>query len=63
MVILLQQLITSFRGINIDDLMSTDILSYIVRNYIDVYDDSDTMNYLLYQNNHNINLYLIRQHY
>jgi len=38
-------------------------MAYIGRTYIDAYDASETINYLLYQNNHNINLSLIRQYY
>tara|TARA_Y100000996_G_scaffold413674_1_gene402476 strand:- start:669 stop:1289 length:621 start_codon:yes stop_codon:yes gene_type:complete len=40
-----------------------EIMIHINRNYIDAYEASETINYLLYKNNHNINLSLIRKHY
>ena len=52
-----------FKSISVSADIIRGIMSYIGRTYIDAYDASETINYLLYQNNHNINLSLIRQHY
>ena len=52
-----------FKSISVSGDIIRGIMSYIGRTYIDAYDASETINYLLYQNNHNINLSLIRQHY
>ena len=38
-------------------------MGYINRTYMDAFIASETINHLLYKNNHNINLSLIRQHY
>ena len=52
-----------FKSISVSGDIIRGIMTYIGRTYIDAYDASETINYLLYQNNHNINLSLIRQHY
>ena len=52
-----------FKSISVSGDIIRGIMAYISRTYIDAYDASETINYLLYQNNHNINLSLIRQHY
>ena len=52
-----------FKSISVSSDIIRGIMAYIGRTYIDAYDASETINYLLYQNNHNINLSLIRQHY
>ena len=52
-----------FRSISVSNDIIKGIMTYIGRTYIDAYEASETINYLLYQNNHNINLSLIRQHY
>ena len=52
-----------FKSISVSGDIIRGIMAYIGRTYIDAYDASETINYLLYQNNHNINLSLIRQHY
>ena len=52
-----------FKSISVSGDIIRGIMAYIDRTYIDAYDASETINYLLYQNNHNINLSLIRQHY
>jgi hypothetical protein len=52
-----------FKSISVSADIIRGIMSYIGRTYIDAYDASETINYLLYQNNHNINLSLIRRHY
>ena len=52
-----------FKSISVSDHIIEGIMAYIGRTYIDAYNASETINNLLYQNNHNINLSLIRQHY
>ena len=52
-----------FRSISVSSDIIKGVMAYIGRTYIEAYDASETINYLLYQNNHNINLSLIRQHY
>ena len=52
-----------FKSISVSGDIIRGIMAYIGRTYIDAYDASETINYLLYHNNHNINLSLIRQHY
>ena len=52
-----------FKSISVSDDIIKGIMAYIGRTYIDAYNASETINNLLYQNNHNINLSLIRQHY
>jgi hypothetical protein len=52
-----------FKSISVSGDIIRGIMAYIGRTYIDAYDASETINYLLYENNHNINLSLIRQHY
>ena len=43
--------------------MINEVMKFIDRSYIDAFNAYKTINYLLYENNHNINLSLIRQHY
>ena len=50
-------------SITISDQMINEVMKFIDRSYIDAFNASKTINYLLYENNHNINLSLIRQHY
>ena len=52
-----------FRSISVSSDIIEGVMAYIGRTYMDAYDASETINYLLYQNNHNINLSLISQHY
>ena len=52
-----------FKSISVSGDIIKGVMTYIGRTYIDAYNASETINYLLYQNNHNINLSLIRQHY
>ena len=52
-----------FKSISVSDDIIKGVMAYIGRTYIDAYNASETINNLLYQNNHNINLSLIRQHY
>ncbi len=52
-----------FKSISVSSDIIKCIMTYIDRTYIDALNASETINYLLYQNNHNINLSLIKQHY
>jgi hypothetical protein len=38
-------------------------MNYIERTYLSAFEAANTINHLLYENNHNINLSLIRKHY
>ena len=49
--------------ITIPDQLILETMKFIDRSYIDAFNASKTINHLLYENNHNINLSLIRQHY
>ena len=50
-------------SITISDKLIYEIMKFIDRSYIDAFNASKTINHLLYENNHNINLSLIRQYY
>ena len=50
-------------SITISDKLIHEIMKFIDRSYIDAFNASKTINHLLYENNHNINLSLIRQYY
>jgi len=50
-------------SITIPDQLILETMKFIDRSYIDAFNASKTINHLLYENNHNINLSLIRQHY
>ena len=50
-------------SITISDNLIYEIMKFIDRSYIDAFNASKTINHLLYENNHNINLSLIRQYY
>ena len=52
-----------FKSISVSDDIIKGIMAYVGRTYIDAFNAAETINNLLYQNNHNINLSLIRQHY
>lgn len=52
-----------FKSISVPNDIIKAVMTYIERTYIDAFKASETINHLLYQNNHNINLSLIRQHY
>ena len=40
-----------------------EVLNHIERTYLSAFEAANTINHLLYENNHNINLSLIRKHY
>ena len=50
-------------SITIPDQLILETMKFIDRSYIDAFNAFKTINHLLYENNHNINLSLIRQHY
>ena len=51
------------KSISISEDIIREIMLYINRTYNDAFKASETINHLLYKNNHNINLSLIRKHY
>ncbi len=63
---LLFKLIKKFlykKSISVSDDIINEIMKHIDRTYISAFEASETINHLLYKNNHNINLSLIRKHY
>ena len=52
-----------FKSIVVSDNIIKCTMNYINRSYVDALNASETINNLLYQNNHNINLSLIKQYY
>ena len=52
-----------FKSISVSDNIIKCTMNYINRTYVDALNASETINNLLYQNNHNINLSLIKQYY
>ena len=52
-----------FKSIAVSDNIIECTMNYINRTYVDALNASETINNLLYQNNHNINLSLIKQYY
>jgi len=53
----------SLKSINIPEDIIIEVMKYIERTYLSAYEAANTINNLLYENNHNINLSLIRKHY
>ena len=53
----------SLKSINIPEDIIIEVMKYIERTYMSAYEAANTINHLLYENNHNINLSLIRKHY
>jgi hypothetical protein len=51
------------KSIAISDTLIYETMKYIDRTYLDAFKASQAINYLLYENNHNINLSIIRQYY
>ena len=63
---LLFQLIEKFlknKSISVQPKIIHHIMNFIERTYVDAFQAAEAINHLLYENNHNINLSLIRQHY
>ena len=53
----------SLKSISIPEEIIIEVIKYIERTYLSAYEAANTINHLLYENNHNINLSLIRKHY
>ncbi len=51
------------KSITIADKIIQEVISHINRTYLDAFTAAQTINHLLSQNNHNINLSLIKRHY
>ncbi len=51
------------KSITVPDQIIIEVMSHIERTYLAAFDAAKTINHLLYENNHNINLSLIRKHY
>ena len=53
----------SFKSITVPEEIIIAVMNYIERTYLSAFEAANTINHLLYENNHNINLSLIRKHY
>ena len=53
----------SFKSITVPEEIIIEVMNYIERTYLSAFEAANTINHLLYENNHNINLSLIRKHY
>ena len=53
----------SFKSITVPKEIIIEVMNYIERTYLSAFEAANTINHLLYENNHNINLSLIRKHY
>ena len=53
----------SFKSISVSEQIIIEVLNHIERTYLSAFEAANTINHLLYENNHNINLSLIRQYY
>ena len=51
------------KSITVQEQIIIEVMKYIERTYLAAYEAAKTINQLLYENNHNINLSLIRKHY
>ena len=63
---LLFQLIEKFlknKSISVQPKIIHHIMNFIERTYVDAFQAAEAINHLLYENNHNINLSLIKSHY
>ena len=63
---LLFQLIEKFlknKSISVQPKIIHHIMNFIERTYVDAFQAAEAINYLLYENNHNINLSLISEYY
>ena len=63
---LLFQLIEKFlknKSISVQPKIIHHIMNFIERTYVDAFQAAETINHLLYENNHNINLSLISEYY
>jgi hypothetical protein len=53
----------SLKSISVPEEIIIGVMNYIERTYLSAFEAANTINHLLYENNHNINLSLIRKHY
>ena len=53
----------SLKSISVSEKIVIEVMNHIERTYLSAFEAAQTINYLLYENNHNINLSLIRKHY
>ena len=53
----------SLKSITVPEEIIIEVMNYIERTYLSAFEAANTINHLLYENNHNINLSLIRKHY
>ena len=53
----------SLKSITVSEQIIIEVMNHIERTYLSAFEAAKTINYLLYENNHNINLSLIRKHY
>ena len=53
----------SLKSISVSEQIVIEVMNHIERPYLSAFEAAQTINYLLYENNHNINLSLIRKHY
>ena len=53
----------SLKSISVPEEIIIEVMNYIERTYLSAFEAANTINHLLYKNNHNINLSLIRKHY
>ena len=53
----------SLKSISVSEKIIIEVMNHIERTYTSAFEAAKTINYLLYENNHNINLSLIRKYY
>ena len=53
----------SLKSISVSEQIVIEVIKHIERTYLSALEAAQTINQLLYENNHNINLSLIRKHY
>ncbi len=53
----------SLKSISVSEKIIIEVMNHIERTYLSAFEAANTINNLLYENNHNINLSLIRKHY
>ena len=53
----------SLKSITVQEQIIIEVMNHIERTYLAAYEAANTINHLLYENNHNINLSLIRKYY
>ena len=53
----------SLKSITVSEQIIIEVMNHIERTYLSAFEAAKTINHLLYENNHTINLSLIRKHY